>query len=118
MNRGRERVCAKPGALRASGHHQSGVSDIDAWKQVSCPILQMASRMLCEECLSLNSGLAGRVTMGGPIISGGKPWQEALFLVAFVSLLFVPMSPELTSMLLRHVPWLAPVLDWLHRVLD
>jgi hypothetical protein len=56
--------------------------------------------------------------MAGPIISGGSPWLEALFLVALVSLLFVMMSPQLTSMIVANVPWLAPVLDWLHRVLD
>jgi len=56
--------------------------------------------------------------MGGPIISGGKPRLEALFLVALVTLLCVLMSPQLTAMILGYVPQLAPVLDWLHRVLD
>lgn len=56
--------------------------------------------------------------MAGPIISGGNPRLEALFVIALISLLFVLMSPELTSMVVGKLPWLVPVFNWLHRVLD
>jgi hypothetical protein len=56
--------------------------------------------------------------MGGPIISGGKPWLEALFFLTMISLFCVLMSPELASMITGHIPRLTPVLEWLHRVLD
>ena len=55
---------------------------------------------------------------GGPIISGGNPKIEAFCIIVLVSLFFVLISPEITSMVLNQVPWLAHVLDWLHRVLD
>jgi hypothetical protein len=56
--------------------------------------------------------------MAGPIISGGKPRTEALFVVALVSLLLVLMSPQLTSMVVRALPRLAPLFGWLHHALD
>lgn len=56
--------------------------------------------------------------MAGPIISGGKPRLEALFFIALVSLFGVLLSPELTSMVLRKLPWLAPLFDWLNHALN
>ena len=56
--------------------------------------------------------------MPGPIISGGNPKLEALLFIALFCVFAVLISPELTSMVLNRMPWLAPVLHWLHHVLD
>ena len=55
----------------------------------------------------------------GPIIStGGKPWLEALLVVAIIALVCVMMSPGLTVMTLRKMPWLAPVFHLLKHLLN
>lgn len=56
--------------------------------------------------------------MAGPIISGGKPLTEALFVVVLVSLLVMLMSPQLTSIVVGKLPLLAPMIGWLHHALN
>jgi hypothetical protein len=56
--------------------------------------------------------------MAGPIISGGSPRMEALFVIALISLLLVVMSPELASMVLRRLPWFAPLFGWIQHALN
>ncbi len=57
--------------------------------------------------------------MPGPILStGGNTWLQGIFVVALIALFCVLMSPQLTSMIVSHAPWLAPVLGALHHVLD
>jgi hypothetical protein len=51
--------------------------------------------------------------MAAPLISGAKPRLEALFVVAIISLIFVLMSPQLTSTVLEKLPWLTPTFGWL-----
>jgi hypothetical protein len=47
--------------------------------------------------------------MAGPIMSGGKPRLEVLLFVVLVALLLVLMSPRFTSMIVRKLPWIAPL---------
>ncbi len=54
----------------------------------------------------------------GPIVSGGRPFLEALVFVLGVALLGISMVPELSSMVVSKFPWLAPILDWLRQMLD
>lgn len=73
-------------------------------------------------CVELRGNrVAGGLTMA-PIISGSKSWTESwmegLFAVAIIFVFFVLMSPDLTSIVLRQMPWLAPVIHLLHRILD
>ncbi len=56
--------------------------------------------------------------MSGPIIAGEKPLQEALFVIAFISFLFVFGSPEIAAKILSKLSWLAPVFHLLHRLLN
>jgi hypothetical protein len=56
--------------------------------------------------------------MAGPIISGGNPRIEAFVCLLLIVLAMVIMVPELTSLVVSKVPWIAPFLYWLRDMMD
>lgn len=50
--------------------------------------------------------------MAGPIVSVGKPWLEALFLIGLVFLGCMLMTPETANILLHKISWFGSVISW------
>lgn len=56
--------------------------------------------------------------MAGPILAGEHPRMQAFLIVVLVALGCILLSPDLTAMVVGKLPWLAPVLGWLHQHAD